>query len=458
MKPFRRCRELLISPGPGEWRAALSEDGVAVELHVVRNEPFGLDSIHLGRVLRHVPGLAAVLVDIGDARPGFLPLRDILPAVGNAEEGARLPVQVRREAYGDKAARLSTRLARRGRWLDLAIGRAGREADAAFAATDAALRLPVPEALGSVAPVFVRHGGDDLPSAEALLLEATALLRDWRLIAERIRAFEPPARLDPPSSLAAALSARLTGMPGRVWVEEFSALRDVRAAFPGAEILVEELPLDIEAIVDAALSDRVALEGGGSLHIEHTHAATLIDVDTGTPDARDPRQAALSANLLAAPAIARHMRLRNLSGGIVIDFVGIEGRGPRERVRAALTQALAADPAAPQALGWTRIGHFEVVRPRRGRSLADVLLEPAVSGRRRKNPVTVAHAALRAVARDARRHPEARWRLILPTEVAACLRGVASPALAELEQRLARRIDLVIAADTAADRYEIVAI
>ena len=109
--------------------------------------------------------------------------------------------------------------------------------------------------------------------------------------------------------------------------------------------------------------------------LEETRAAVFVDVDT-----RPAAEGMTAANLAAARLLAAELRLRNLGGGIVIDFAGLEGRGPRERIRAALTAALAADPAKPEALGWTRLGHLEVVRPRRGRSLSETMLEPALSG------------------------------------------------------------------------------
>src|SRR5271155_1824396 len=95
--------ELLISAGPGEWRAAWVDGGEAVELYVERGDTKPAGSIHLGRVVRVVPGLAAALVDIGDARPGFLPLRELPDPA--PQEGARLVVQLRREAWQDKAPR-----------------------------------------------------------------------------------------------------------------------------------------------------------------------------------------------------------------------------------------------------------------------------------------------------------------------------------------------------------------
>src|SRR5712691_1259846 len=104
-------RDLLISAGPGEWRAAWLEDGVAAELHVERGDAPPAGTIHLGRVVRLVAGLDAALVDIGAERPGFLPVR---PGAAELNEGARIVVQIRREAQRGKGALLSARIDGRG--------------------------------------------------------------------------------------------------------------------------------------------------------------------------------------------------------------------------------------------------------------------------------------------------------------------------------------------------------
>jgi ribonuclease G len=361
--------DLLISAGPGEWRAAWVEEDAARELYVERGDTKPVGSRHLGRVVRVVPALDAALVDIGDARPGFLPLRDVAEGV-KVEEGARIVVEVRREAWQDKAPRLTAKLA----------------------------------------------GGD-----------APALAN-------------PPAQLFPPPGLAAALALRLPGLPGRVITDDTAILAELRGVFREAEIgqrPAAEWPVDLEAAFEAVLSPSIALRGGGRVHIEETRAATLIDVDTGTPETGSAERAALAANRAAAALIAAQLRLRNIGGAVVIDFVGLDRRSVREQVRHALEAALAGDPAKPQLLGWTRLGHVELVRPRRGRSLADALLEP---GSRAKQPLAVAHEALRRLQREARANPAANWRLSVPPGVAAALQGPAAAALRALETRLGRRI------------------
>jgi Ribonuclease G/E len=362
--------DLLIAAGPGEWRAAWVEDSAARELYVERGDTKPAGSRHLGRVVRIVAALDAAFIDIGDERPGFLPLRDArwdtLPA-----EGAPVVVEVRREAWQDKAPSL-----------------VGKPADA-----------PAPPP-----------------------------------------GLDPPAQLFPAPGLAAALALRLPGTPRLVIAEDAAITPQLRAAFPQAELSTRSAdawPVDLDAAFESALAVSLGLPGGGSAHFEETRAATLIDVDTGTPARGSSRRAALAANRTAATLIARELRRRNIGGAVVIDFVGLDRRDHRAQVERTLGAALSGDPAKPQMLGWTRLGHFELVRPRRARSLADAMLEP---GRRDKQPAVIAHEALRQLQREARALPAAAWRLRVAPAVATALRGPAADALRLLQARLARRV------------------
>ena len=252
--------ELFVAAGPGEWRAAWVEDGEAVELYVERGDTKLAGSRHLGRVVRLVPALDAALVDIGDERPGFLPLRD-LPDGVKAQEGARLIVEVRREAWQDKAPRLTAKIA-------------------------------------------------DPPTL------ATEL--------------DPPAQLFPAPGLAAALALRPPRVPDRVTTDDAAILVSLRGAFPDAAIshhAASDWPVDLDALFEAAVSPSLALTRGGTVHIEETRAATVIDVDTGTPATGSAARVALAANRAAARLIARELRLRNIGGAVVIDFVGLDRRG-----------------------------------------------------------------------------------------------------------------------------------
>lgn len=383
----------MIGAGPGEWRAAWLEDGVAVELHVERGDTRPAGSIHLGRVVRRVGALDAALVDIGEGRPGFLPLRRGDAAEPRLDEGARVLVQVRREAQGDKGALLSTRVV-------------PRDGDAAR-------------------------------------------------LAERAAGLDPPAQLDPPPGFAAALALRLPAAPQRVLTDDAAVVLELRQAFPAAETQhrdAAEWPVDLEAAFEAALAPSVATAGGGSIHIAENRAAVLIDVDTGSPETGSAARAAFIANTDAATAIARQLRLRELGGGIVVDFAALDGRRARDQVRRAIEAALAGDPAGPQVLGWTRLGHLEIVRPRRGRPLSAAMLEPQTT---QKTALALSFEALRAVYREARARPAADWRLAVTPRLAAALEGPAAAALHALEIRLGRKIAVAIAARSGAPPFDI---
>jgi ribonuclease G len=184
----------------------------------------------------------------------------------------------------------------------------------------------------------------------------------------------------------------------------------------------------------------------------------LIDVDTGTPETGSPERTGLMANLAAAGTIARQIRLRNLGGGLIVDFVGLDSRSARDKVRAALAAAIAPDPAGPQLLGWTRLGHFELVRPRRNRPLAEALLEPRSGGALVKTAVTVSHEVLRALRRATRAQPGRRWRVTVALEVAAALAGPVADAVRQAEQRFARGIAIQADPGYQRERFQISAL
>ena len=446
--------ELLIAASPGEWRAALLEDGIPVELYVERGDRSEIGSIHLGRVRRLLPGLGAMLVDIGGDRPAFLPQSEVLPRGRRLHEGERVIVQIRRETQGGKAARVTTGVALGSGLIELRLGRPGiiggemlapdeRAALSSIAEEDAAgLRVLRP------API------------DTLLAAATGLNRRWRQILNQTAHATPPARLDPTLSFGAALAGTLAASPTHVITDDLASIPELRAAFPEAVTRHRPEPewsIDLAAVFDRALSQTVELDSGGAVHIELTRTAVLIDVDSRTPEAGSPARTALAVNLVAANAIARQIRLRNLGGGIVIDFIGLEDRRARERVREALAEALAPDPRCPKILGWTRLGHLELVRPRRGRPIVEALLEPRRGGLFVKTALTLAHEALRALRLEAGARPGRSWRLIVaPDVVAALAGGAAAAALVALEARFARKITIEPDSGLEREQFQIV--
>jgi ribonuclease G len=204
------------------------------------------------------------------------------------------------------------------------------------------------------------------------------------------------------------------------------------------------------ALIETALEPRVTLACGGVITIETTAAAAMIDVDSGGA-------AAMAANLEAARAAARQIRLRNIAGPIVIDFIAMTGHGQRERVAAALGRALDGDPAAPELLGWTRLGHFELARKRRHPALEEMLFERAPGGARIETALTVALEALRDLAREAQASPARAPALRVAPEIAAALSdGNARAARVSLEARLGRPITITAEPGRARAAFDIV--
>lgn len=393
---------LFIAVSPGEIWAALDEDGELAALRLMRVAAASrVGEIFLGRVVALRPELPAALVDIGLERPGFLDARDADKRRGIAglTEGQALIVEVSKDARADKAA-------------GLRVLRAGDKRRAAIEAAS--------------------------------------------------RAAKPPARLETaPSALATLLESFAKPPPDRIVIDDRAAFAEARnflaqrspdraatlVLYTDATPLFEHAGLS--GAIAEVLSPRVLLPGGGALTIEATRAATVIDVDSG-------KATALAANLAASRAVARQIMLRNLAGPIVIDFVGMKKRDQRDQVVAALKTALAADREKPEILGWTRLGHLELVRRRRHAPVAEILFEREAGGGLRKTALTIALEALRAVLREDRARSGGALTLAAhPDIVAALSEGEGLAARQGLAAKLGQALVLEAQPQRARDSFDI---
>jgi ribonuclease G len=211
-----------------------------------------------------------------------------------------------------------------------------------------------------------------------------------------------------------------------------------------------------EAVADL-LELRVALPGGGALTIEPTAAATLIDVDSGSleDERASGEDALLAVNLSAATAVARQIRLRGLAGALVVDFIGLRERHHRERLLEGLRAALEAEVPDAQLLGWTRLGHIELTRPRRRAPLHEIVFERTAHGGYIRSALTVALEALAAVACRVAAEPARAPELRVHPAVAAILAGEAAPALKALETRIGRKLAVVAEPARARETFDI---
>lgn len=264
------------------------------------------------------------------------------------------------------------------------------------------------------------------------------------------RGLKAPARLDAGAGPLQDLLA--AEKPARVVCDDLAVLQDLKAAGVEADCILytESRPLfeaeDLEAEVEDLLSPRAALPGGGFLLIEPGQTLTAIDVNAGRSSSHGgPAAQARMVNLVAVPAIARQLRLRALSGLIVIDFLAMKASDDRKAVAAALREAVASDPEPCQVFGLSPSGLLEMTRRRGRMPLHELLCRPcgfAGSGRE-KTPETLAYEVLRHVAAEALGKAVGGVTLRVAPATAAALEGPQAAALAAVERRLGRRVAVV---------------
>ena len=344
-------RRLLISAQPGETRAAWLDDGELSDLMVLRDDrPWLVDNLYLGRMTARDRSLAAAFVDIGLDRPGLLPLNE---APKGLSEGAVIAVRVTRAPQAGKGVRLT----------------------------------------GCRLPAELRAAAEKLPPP--------ALLRAAEDPFDAALAAEPPPDaivIDDPACFAHA-KARLAAHPDLV--ARLSLDLDPETPFERC---------GVEAAMEALLEPRVALPSGGHLLVEPVQTLTAIDVNSGTAAGT---AMAFDVNLEAAAEVPRQLRLRGLSGLIVIDFLELREAAARKRVTEALRGGLNGDPRPSRVQDMRRSGLVEMTLRRARPALHELLTEPCGLGGvdglgRTKDPVTLAYEALRAARRAALHDPGRR--------------------------------------------------
>lgn len=392
--------DLVVSSLPGEVRAAVLQDEVLDDLLILRaGAAAQAGDLFLARVQRFDKGLDGAFVDLGLARPGLLPRKEMTGDV--PPEGTALVVKLLRVPAGDKGARVSAK--------GLPVAPEG-------------LKAPTRLAVGQVV-------GGQGAAGQGPLAELVVRRKPQRVVCDD-----------------AALLTQVKDVAGGAG--EFELHRAAKSLFE-AEGLEEE--------VEALLAPRAELPGGGSLLIEPGRTLTAIDVNAGRTDGRGGAAAqAKAVNLAAVPEIARQLRLRALSGLIVVDFLTMKAPEDRKAVAAALRQAVAGDPEPCQVFGVSPSGLLEMTR-RRGRApLHELLCRPcgiAGSGRE-KTPETVAYEALRATLAGALGQAVSKITLKASPAVAAALKDGQGEALTAAEQRLGRAVDVV--PDPLVAAYELV--
>ncbi len=460
---------LLIDAMPGEIRAALVADGRVVELFVERRGRESLvGNLYLGRVERILDGMDAAFVDIGIGRSGFLGLdgartgeRGDADRIGDfLVEGEAIAVQVDRDAVGRKGVQLSRRISLAGRYLVHTPGRSRIAVSRQIADEEERARL---EALaGSAADAgggFIVRTAADGAGAEEIGADAGYLQRLRSDIDARRAGASPPALLhEEPPPLLRLFRDRVRETTDEIVIDSpggFAAARDYCRRFLPA--LEERLRLqagpehvfdadEVDAEIERALAPRFPLPSGGELVIESTEALTAIDVNSGrfTGGGR-LEETAFRTNLEAAEEAPRQLRLRNIGGLILIDFIHMRDESHWGRVLDALGGGLAGDRANVRLIGRTGAGLVEITRRRQRDSLERALTGPCAEcggNGRRVTAETAALRVMRALKREARKAGPGVLTVAAPSDVVDVLQDSAAPAMSELAAVLGRRIAL----------------
>jgi ribonuclease G len=488
--------EILVNVAPSETRAAILDNGVVQEVYIERTSRRGLVSnLYKGRVSRVLPGMQAAFVEIGLGRTAFLHAADIsrrpsedtqLGAAPLSESivedirrlvnsGDDILVQVIKDPIGTKGARLTTFISLPSRYLvymprGLGVGVSARIEDEVERAR---LKELVGELSGGGGGGYIVRTAAQGASLESLREDMSYLAKLWEHVQARV-AQAPPGTVvheDLPLSLRVLRDELARGV-SRVLVDsarELARMQEFAAAFlsqspPLVELYGGPRPLfdlnGVEEEIVKALDRKVPLKSGGHLVIDQTEAMTTIDVNTGAyVGHHNLEETIFRTNLEAAVSIARQLRLRNLGGIIIIDFIDMRDEPHRRAVLAALERALGGDRAQTHIVSLSPLGLVEMTRKRTRESLEHLLCEPCRSCEGRgfmRTAETVCHEIFREIVRQSRQFASRELLILAHQDVVDRLLDEESATLGELEAQVGRPIRLQVEALYGVDHYDVV--
>ncbi|MHB0888881.1 ribonuclease G [Acidithiobacillus sp.] len=491
--------ELLLNITPQEIRVALVDNGVLQELQIERSSHRGLvGNIYKGIVRRVLPGMQAAFIDIGLERTGFLHAADIQeeeadpnsetdvePRPGHSEtrsvstllhEGQEVVVQVIKDPLGSKGARLSTRITLPGRFLVYMpyvprIGVSGRiESPEERTRLKGILKALIPaDEPGGFIIRTLAEGVEEIDFSSDL----DFLRRLWQSIRARLETDSAPGEIH--RDLNLALRVMRDVMSDNIQRVRIDSRETFDAALAFCQGIIPEVvdrielyagdrPLfdlyNVEDEIERALQRRVTLKSGAYLVIDQTEALTAIDVNTGGfVGRRNQEETILKTNLEAAAAIARQLRLRNIGGMIIIDFIDMEDTEHKRRVQRALEKALQGDRARSTVTQISTLGLVEMTRKRTRESLAQILCEPCPYCQGRgimKTSETICYEILREIVRETRAYPAERFVVLAGPGVVERLLDDESASLASLEEFIGRSVRLQAEATYTQEQYDII--
>lgn len=495
---------LLINARPWEVRVALREGGRTVEFYVERPGERGvLNNVYRGKVMRVLRGMQAAFVDIGLERTGFLYVNDAIvpdprhdqlaeledtegsvrrsgfrpPPLGDiseqVREGESVLVQVQKEAVGTKGARLTRQVSLPGRhlvWMPFSehIGVSHRiEDEVERERLRAALQAIKPATGGFI--VRTAAAGVDV---DAVQREATVLIKLWQDLQGRYESAAAPSLVFEDLDLPLRATRDLFGSAiEEIVVDDAVQAERVRtfvSAFApeiasrvvlhtDTEPLFERLGVERE--LKRALERRVWLKSGGTIIIEQTEALTVIDVNTGRYVGKSNLEATVTKiNLEAVQEIAHQLRLRNIGGIVIIDFIDMADAANRQQILSALTEALERDRAKTMLVRMSEIGLVEMTRKRGRDSLSHLLAEPCPCCHG-KGTVKAQQALVHDILRDLERSLAQAWRPTVRLQVHSSLveplAAWGAKHVEALEHRFGTRVLIVAEPASQRDAYTI---
>ncbi len=488
--------DILINWAPQETRVAMVENGVLQELHVERTLERGLvGNVYLGKVARVLPGMQSAFVDVGLERAAFLHVADVwhrqpdgeppgiarntqpqIPIEQQVFEGQTLLVQVTKDPMGSKGARLSTQISIAGRLLvflpqDDHVGvsqkiPAGQRDE---------LRARLVSLIGASGGGFILRTNGEEASDSELSDDIAYLRKSWARIKDASVRLPSLSLLHQDLNLLQRVLRDLVG-EGTQTIrvdsrEQFEALQLFGQEFmPAAAAKLAhyqgERPIfdlfSIDEEIARALGRRVELKSGGYLIIDQTEALTTVDVNTGGfVGARNFDDTIFKTNLEAAQAIARQLRLRNLGGIIIADFIDMVREDHRDAVLAEFRKQLLRDRVKTMAAGFSQLGLVEMTRKRTRESLAHMLCEPCASCQGRgsiKTARSVVYDILREILREARQFNPREFRVVASPKVIDLFLDEESQHLAGLSEFIGKPVSLQSEAAMGQEDYDIVLI
>jgi ribonuclease G len=499
-------REIFINSTPQESRIAIMEDGILAEFLVERKQERGIaGNLYKGKVARVLPGMQAAFVEIGMEKAGFLHASDFfdspedvqliassgdevefeeppkpppstrrLPLEKRISAGEEILVQVAKDPLGTKGARVTSHVSLPGRYMVFMPNTKHIGISRRIEGEEERKRLKeIAHSLGTADGGFILRTACEGRSKREIQRDLRFLTKLWKRIQQKAETATAPVIIHQDLDLITrTIRDFFTPDTEKVVVDSakdhrrivdfvrnfMPRLRSKIVLYSDGEPLFDRYA--IEEKIEKALDRRVWLRSGGYIFIERTEALTAIDVNTGRfVGRRNQEETIFKTNFEAAHEVVRQLRLRNVGGIIIIDFIDMEKEGNRKKVYEALKDALKKDKARTNILKISELGLVEMTRQRTRESLENQLLSPCphCDGRGRiKSSVTIAYDVLRAIKKQQTNLENGRNIIVrLHPDVANFLYDEKNNSLDNLEREINHKIIIKVSQELRHEQYEI---